>query len=299
MPALGHVGAALAPHDLSTAWNADPVLLAVLALCAWAYARGRAPGAPRPRDRWRAGASGVAFVALLAAFVSPLEALAGALASAHMVQHLLLTLVAAPLLAYGAPWSRLLRGSPLPLRRGLGRGRRALGLRPAALRSLGSPAVAWLLHVGAVWLWHAAALYDASLAHPVLHVLEHATFLVTGVLLWRHLVGSRAARVSPGFGILIVFALGMQSVFLSLLLTFAHAPFYEGYASTTAAWGLSPLADQQLAGAIMWIPAGLVHLAIALLLLRRWLGPPDEEDAGSGSRGVPAYPSSLVESTFS
>ncbi len=286
MPVLAHTGEPPAPHDLWIAWNLDPLLIAGLLVVVWLYVRGAA-GAQRPRDRWRARAFVAALVSLGAALVSPLEALSGALASAHMVQHLLLVLVAAPLLAISAPSSRLLRGSPLPVRRGLPRWRRTLGVHPAALRSLMSAPVVWLAHVAVLWLWHAAAMYDAALTHPALHVAEHATFLVTGVLFWRIVAGGRVAtRVSPGLSILLVFALGMQSVFLSLLLTFASTPFYAGYASTTAAWGLTPLEDQQLAGVIMWVPAGFVYVGAALLLLHLWLGDPDVEP----TTPVPAAP---------
>lgn len=277
-PLVAHAGQPPTPHDVWAAWNLDPFLVTGLVLAWWVYARGRTPGVQRPRDRWRARAFAGALGAIGIALVSPLEPLSSALASAHMAQHLLLLFGAAPLLAFSAPSSRLLRGSPLALRRGLASGRRALGLSARSLRPFSSPAVVCLFHVAALWTWHAAALYDAALSSPALHVAEHVVFVVTGVLFWRVIVGSRAAaRVSPGLGILLVFGMSMQSVFLSLLLTFAKTPFYAGYTSTTAAWGLSPLADQQLAGVLMWVPAGFVSLGVALNLLRAWLGEPDEE----------------------
>lgn len=286
-PLLAHAAQPPAPHDVWATWNLDPFLITGLILTWWVYARGRTPGAQRPTDRWRARAFAVALGAIGVALVSPLEPLSSALASAHMAQHLLLLVVAAPLLAFSAPSSRLLRGSPLALRRGLAGGRRALGLRTRSLRPFTHPGVVWLVHVAALWTWHAAALYDAALSSPVLHVTEHLLFLVTGVAFWRVVVSSRAAaRVSPGLGILLVFAMGMQSVFLSLLLTFATTPFYAGYAGTTAAWGLTRLADQQLAGVVMWVPTGFVSLGVALLLLRAWLGEPDEEP----TTPVPAPP---------
>jgi len=107
----------------------------------------------------------------------------------------------------------------------------------------------WLLQVGVLWFWHAAAPYDAALDNQFLHLLEHASFLVTAVLFWHVVIGVRgAARVSGGLGVLLVSAMAMASVFLSVLLTFARTPWYSGYATTTASWGLDPLTDQQLAG---------------------------------------------------
>jgi putative membrane protein len=278
-PILAHPGQPPAPHDLWGAWNLDPVLLGGFLLAAWAYRRGQTSGPRRPVDSWRARCFAAALVALGLALLSPLDALSGALASAHMVQHLLLLLVAAPLLALSAPASAILRGSPLAVRRASGRWRRRLGLTHANLAVLRHPAAAWLLSVGVIWFWHAAAPYDAALDNEFLHVLEHASFLVTAILFWHAVIGVRGvARVSGGLGVLLVFAMAMQSVFLSALLTFARTPWYSGYATTTASWGLDPLTDQQVAGVIMWIPAGGIYLAAALVLLVTWIRATERED---------------------
>jgi len=278
-PILAHPGQPPAPHDLWSAWNLQPVLLAGLLLAGWAYRRGRTGGPRRPVDTWRARCFTLALVALGLALLSPLDALSSALASAHMVQHLLLVVVAAPLLALSAPSSAILRGSPLAVRRASGRWRRRLGLTHGNLAVLRHPAAVWLLQVGVLWFWHAAAPYDAALDNRFLHLLEHASFLVTAVLFWHVVIGVRgAARVSGGLGVLLVFAMAMQSVFLSVLLTFAGTPWYSGYAATTAPWGLDPLADQRLAGVIMWIPAGGIYLAAALALLVAWVRATERED---------------------
>lgn len=279
IPVLAHPGRPPAPHDLWGAWNLDPILLIGLGLAVWAYLRGQTGGRRREVDAWRARCFAGALVALGVALVSPLDALSGALASAHMVQHVLLLLVAAPLLALSAPSSTLLRGSPLPLRRASGRWRRRLRLPSGGLGILRHPVAVWLLHVGTLWVWHAAVPYDAALRSDVLHVLEHATFLVTGLLFWRGVLTLRGVgRVSYGVGVLLVFAMALQSVFLSALLTFARTAWYSGYTSTTAPWGLDPLADQQLAGVIMWIPAGLVYLAAGLALMVAWLRSTEPDD---------------------
>jgi putative membrane protein len=279
IPILAHPGQPPAPHDLWGAWNLGPVLLGGFLLAAWAYRRGQTSGPRRPIDTWRARCFTAALVALGLALLSPLDALSNALASAHMVQHLLLLLVAAPLLALSAPASAILRGSPLALRRASGRWRRRLGLTHGNLGVLRHPAAVWLLSVGIIWFWHAAAPYDATLDNQLLHVLEHASFLVTAVLFWQVVVGVRgAARVSGGLGVLLVFAMAMQSVFLSVLLTFARTPWYSGYAQTTAPWSLDPLTDQRLAGVIMWIPAGGIYLVVALALLVTWIRATERED---------------------
>lgn len=269
---LAHTGQPPAPHDLWGSWSLHPVVVAALCLVVWVHLRGRRRAGRTGGGRWRSGCYLVALVAVALALVSPLDALSQALASAHMVQHVLLLLVAAPLLAVSAPAATLLRGSPPVVRQAVLRWRRRFRLTRRNLSPLRHPATVSLLHVATLWFWHAAGPYGAALEHEVIHVLEHASFLVTAMLFWRVVVGSRAAgRVSNGAGILLVFAMGMQSVLLSLLLTFARTPWYRGYESTTALWNLTPLADQQLAGAIMWVPAGFVYVGTALALLVTWL----------------------------
>lgn len=272
MSTLAHTGQPLAPHDLWGSWNADPVLSAGLVLTLWAYRRGHAASPGRTVDGWRPRCFAGALVAIAIALVSPLDAMSSSLASAHMIQHVLLLLVAAPLLALSAPTATLLRGSPGPVRRRNARWRRRLGLTRTNLSPLRDPVTVWVLHVATLWFWHAARPYDAALDSQPLHIVEHVTFLATGVLFWRVVVGTRAAgRVSNGFGVLLVFTMALQSIFLSALLTFARTPWYSHYATTTTPWRLEQLADQQLAGAIMWIPAGLVYIGAALALLVAWV----------------------------
>ena len=270
---LAHAGRTIAPHDLWVAWSFDPLLLGTLILAGWAYARGGS-AFRRNTEVWRSRCFAAALVVLAFAVLSPLDALAHALASAHMVQHVLILLVAAPLLALSAPWARVIRGMPARLRRV---SRKLSGRLHASawLRTLRLPTVIWTAHVAVIWTWHASVPYDAALRHDLVHMLEHASFFITGVLFWTVVVGGRHPRsVSHGHGILLLFAMAMQSVFLSALLTFAETPWYRSYTASTKVWGLDPLADQQLAGVIMWVPAGAVYLLAALALLAHWIRTP-------------------------
>lgn len=290
IPALAHAGRPPAPHDAWAAWNLDPALVLGVVVAVWAYRRGRSGRRRDDADTWRARCFAGALAAIGAALISPLDAISGALASAHMVQHVLLVLVAAPLLAMSAPSGTLLRGSPPGARRVAARWQRRLRLTRGHLSVLRHPAAVWLLHVATIWFWHAGVPYDAALEHHALHVVEHATFLATAVLFWRVVVGARRAdRVPNGLGVLLVFAMAMQSVFLSALLTFARAPWYSGYAATTAPWDLAPLADQQLAGVIMWIPAGLVYLAAGLTLMVTWVRATEPDDIVFSKEEVRAH----------
>ncbi|HEX2152544.1 MAG TPA: cytochrome c oxidase assembly protein [Acidimicrobiia bacterium] len=282
---LAHAGQPPQPHDLWSSWNLDPLIITALVGALFVHQRGRLAGPRRPADDRRAACFIAAIATLAVALLSPLDALSNALASAHMVQHILLVLVAAPLLALSSPAGPFLRASPL-LRRVNAGWRRRLGLTRRRLGVLRHPATVWLLPVATLWFWHAAGPYDAAVGNEVIHVVEHASFLVTALLFWRAVVGGTASgRVTNGLGFMLLFTMALQSIFLSALLTFAGTPWYSAYRSTTEPWGLSPLEDQQLAGVIMWIPAGMVYVGAALALLVAWLRSTETEtDAPSRFR---------------
>jgi putative membrane protein len=273
---LLHPGA-LAPHDLWRAWNPAPGVLAGLALAGGLYAAGvrrmwRAAGAGHGVARWRAAcyAGGLAAVAL--ALVSPLDAFGEAVFWGHMMQHLVLILVAAPLLALGAPLVPLLRVLDPAARRRLGPWWNRQRVIPALAALLTTPPVAWGLHVLAIWVWHLPAAYQAALRDERVHALEHLSFLGTALLFWWVVLQPAGRRrMSYGMGLLYVVTAGMQGGLLGALLTFAGTPFYPAQSAGASAWGLTPLADQQLAGLIMWLPAGLVYVMVAGVLFVLWL----------------------------
>jgi putative membrane protein len=244
--------------------------LALVVLAALLYATGT-------RELWRRGGRGsgvrpwqaVAFAAGLAAVAAavapPLDGLAHELFSAHMLQHLLLLLVAAPLLALGRPLLPLLWALPPAWRRRLGplvsAGRRLAG-------TASWPLVTIVLHAGVVWAWHVPILYEAALASPAVHALEHATMLGTALLFWSAVVASGAhGRLGQAAAVLVVFGTAVQSGGLGALLTFARSPLYPTHEAAALARGADPLADQQLAGLLMWIPGGMVYIGAAALLL--------------------------------
>jgi putative membrane protein len=266
---LGHAGRPLAPHDLWGAWTFEPLVLVGLAGAIWLFARGLARS--RVVDLRRAWCFAGAVLTIVVALVSPLDSLSGSLASAHMTQHILLVLVAAPLLVLSAPAGTLLRGMPGPVLRALGRWRARPRLA-APLRPFRDPVVAWVVSVGTLWFWHASVPYDAAVNDSFVHALEHATFLLTSVMFWASVAGIRARRAgNTGFAMILVLGMAIQSVFLAALITFSTTPWYSAYATTTRVWGLSPLQDQQLAGVIMWVPGGVVYVAAGLALLVAWL----------------------------
>lgn len=295
---LAHAGAPPAPHDLWRSWSPEPAVLAAIALAGFVYGHGvlalwERAGAGRGVRVWQAAAFAAGLLTLLIALVSPLDALGSALFSAHMVQHLLLMLVAAPLLVLGQPLVPALWALPFPWRRGLGGWWRRSGTARAGWRSLAHPVTAWALHAAVLWVWHAPRLYETTLTHAGTHALEHTLFLATALLFWWTIVhAGRRGRPGHGAGLLSVFAMAVQSGALGALITFSPRPWYPAYAPSTAAWGLSPLQDQQLAGLLMWVPAGAVYLIAAGLLFAAWLAAAEQHTRRYGRGRTSSIPRS-------
>jgi len=279
---LAHDGAPLAPQNLWSAWNWEPTVLLGMALVAWAYARGvrvvrRRAGPGRGPRGWQTAAFAGGLAVIFVALISPLDALGSALLSAHMVQHLGLILIAAPLLVLGAPLAPLLWGLPKPVRRVI----TGSWLPRAVLRRgwqvLGRPLVVWTFHTATMWIWHLPSLYQAALQSQLVHAVEHAGFLSTALLFWWTVArAGRRGRLGYGAGVLYVLGAGLQSSMLGIFMTFAEMPWYPAYTVSVAAWGLTPLVDQQLAGLIMWVPAGLIYLHAALVVFAVWLKAEEE-----------------------
>jgi putative membrane protein len=273
--------APVAPETVWTAWTFDPLVVLALVGSAVLYAIGYRRLRGRGRRPWRAVAFGGAWLAIAIALVTPLDAMARALFSAHMVQHLLLIVVAAPLLVVGRPVRSMLAGLPRETRRSLTR----LGAeisRSAIARTLRRPAVAWSVFAIGLWAWHLPVLYDAAVLNPALHALEHLTFLGTSMLTWAVALEPRH-KEALGRALFLV-ACSVQSGALGALLLFASSPLYPVHGVGPSLWGLTPLRDQQLAGAIMWIPPSAVYLVAAAAVLVRWFRWMDRRDAREAER---------------
>lgn len=255
---------------LTTAWDWEPsVLLGCLALllCYLQLAR--------PLTA-RAALFALGDALLLLALVSPLDTLGDTyLFSAHMLQHLLLVLVVPPLLLLGIPprlWERLLRWAPA---------RRAE-------RVLGRPLVAWLLGMGTLWLWHAPAMYEAALANEGIHIVQHLTFLVSATIFWWPLIAPAPwRRLRSWAAAPYLLASSVTSSVLGVILTFAPPGLYPSYLHPVdtlgvlpllRAWGLTPRADQQLGGLLMWMLSSPVYLTGLVAVLARWYTEPETED---------------------
>jgi putative membrane protein len=213
---------------------------------------------------------GAGLCALVIALLSPLDALSDVLFSAHMGQHEILMLVAAPLLVMGKPWLTATWTLPARWRATTIRSLRRPVLRP--WQTVTTPVTILVLHALALWIWHIPGFFEGALENETVHAFQHLCFFLTAALFWWALVQGRYGRAGYGAAALFVFLTAMHSGILGALMTLTGKLWYPIYDARSRSVGVDPLVDQQLAGLIMWIPAGVVLAALALGFLAAWLG---------------------------
>jgi putative membrane protein len=258
------------------AWNLAPWLVALMLASAALYALGLRrlwanAGAGRGVRLREALAFAGGWLALAVALVSPLDTLGGSLFSAHMVQHELLMVIAAPLLVLGRPLAIWAWGLSPAWRRAFGRVFASRGWS-GVWGVLTDPLVAWALHAIALWAWHIPALFDGALQSEGLHILQHTSFLGTALFFWWAVLGhDPRGRYGAGHSFAYLFTTMLHTSALGALLALAPTPWYAPYVDTTVAYGFDPVQDQQLGGLVMWVPAGLAYVIAGLAVLGKML----------------------------
>jgi len=252
-------------------WTIDPWIIAPLALAAILYGAGllrlrRRIGEVQGRLFWQAVAYSGALLTLVAALVSPLHSWGETLFTFHMIEHEIIMAISAPLIVVARPIGVLMWGLPQFLRR-----RTAAALKTSAVQRAWSVAshgvAATALHGVVIWGWHVPALFDAAVADESLHRLQHLSFLVTAVLFWWSVLWCSDRGVAAWH----IFVTMLHTSVLGALMTLAPRVLYVLQTQTAFAWRLTPLEDQQLAGLVMWIPAGTIYAGAALALLAMWI----------------------------
>jgi putative membrane protein len=256
------------------------VLISILFLAGAWYAAGythvwRASRTGRATLARRGALFASGWLVIAASLLSPLHELGGRSFTAHMIEHELLMLVAAPLIAFARPIGVFIWALPRSSRRALG----ALGHRnwfASLWRSLSSPLSASLIQAAMLWLWHAPIFFDAALRSELWHAAQHLSLVCSALLFWWSINTASALERKHGIAGFYLFFTSVHGALLGALMAFAESPWYAQYIrmgmSGTA--GLTPLEDQQIAGLIMWVPGGAVHAIAALVYLSRWFRVP-------------------------
>jgi cytochrome c oxidase assembly factor CtaG len=274
------------PGSFLLSWSFDPLvwLPAIAALLLWRHGIGRVqrlhPARPVARRRTVSWTLGV--VALLIALDSGIERYDTTLFSVHMVQHLILTLIAPPLLLFAGPMTLLLQASSPETRK-----RWILPvLHSRIVRFFAFPVVSWLLFATVMWASHFSPLFDLALENEGAHRLEHALFLGSALLFWWPVVGPDPSpwRMAPPVKVLYVGLQMPQNTFLALAIYMATVPLYSHYVTTVRSWGPTPLEDQQVAGGIMWLAGDFAFLTMVILLVLAWMRNDERRSIGEDRR---------------
>jgi putative membrane protein len=259
------------PYGTEPSWTFDPWIVGPLLILAGLYAVGslvlwQRTAIGRAVRAWQAAAFFGGWLTLAGALVSPLHWLGEHLFTFHMIEHEILMAISAPLLVVARPIGTLLWSLPR-------------GMRIAAGRFLKRPAInltwnwlstghnATLIHGVAIWAWHAPILFDVAVINVSVHRLQHVSFLVTAMVFW----WSVLRRSNTGLAAWHLFVTMLHTSALGALVALAPRVLYETQTATAIAWGLTPLEDQQLAGIIMWVPAGTIYAGAALALTALWI----------------------------
>ncbi|MFL6949458.1 MAG: cytochrome c oxidase assembly protein [Xanthobacteraceae bacterium] len=269
-PAAAHGDAS--PWTNST-WTYDPWIIAPLYLSAILYLIGtqrlwRRAGLSRGVRYGQACCFWAGWVALALALISPLHWAGERLFTAHMIEHAVLMVVAAPLIAAARPIGAMLWALPRRLRASVGR-LRAQVVRSRTWAGMSHPLGATALHGLAIWAWHMPRLYQTVLDNVIAHRLQHVTFLATALLFWWSLMHARTR--ARGIAVFCLFVTSLHTGVLGILMTLSRRLWYPEQVAIAAQFGLTPMEDQQLAGLVMGVPMGLIYTGAALAIAARWI----------------------------
>jgi len=274
-PAVAHDGR---PHE-APGWTLDPLLLGPLLLLLVLYVVGarrlwRRSDQGRARHRRTSWLFLSGWGVLALSVISPLHEAGERSFALHMIEHELIMLVATLLLASSAAGGALAWGLPRRLRT------IATGWPARLWRAVTEPVTATVLQAVALIAWHLPLLFDLALQNRVMHILQHASFVLTSLLFWWAMLHARGDRTRFGLSAACLFVTSLVGGVLGALMAVSSSPWYAPYAAMSLTGiGLDPAADQQLAGLIMWIPGGLVHAGAALLFFHRWLKAAEDSHA--------------------
>jgi putative membrane protein len=277
--ALLHTGLQIGLRQWTIHWSTVVGLAVLGALYTWRASKGRSGGETPPPTTPQRLSFCAGLVVIFLSLNGPIHDLSDYyLFSAHMVQHLLLTLVAPPLMLAGTPGWML---------------RPALRHRPVAraARWLTRVAVSYLIFNVVLAAWHLPTLYNTAMAYHPVHIAQHLTFMVAAVLMWWPLMSPlpELPRLAYPAQMLYCFLMMIPMSIVAIYITMADVALYPAYASAPRMWGISPMDDQLIGGLIMWVPGSLFFLGVMSVVFFKWVGRGGADDtAGAQVDWVPA-----------
>lgn len=274
-PALAHGDDA---HASGLSWTFDPWIVLPIVVIGLLYVSGRITLSRRAHStgpmRWQDFFFLSGMMTLACALISPLHWLGEHLFTFHMIEHEIVMAVSAPSIVLARPVGLLLWGLPKRVRRGLGTAMRAPLVRRSWDRCTGATS-ATVIHGVAIWIWHLPLLFDAAVTESAMHRLQHFSFFATAILFWWAVVW----KSERGIAAWHLFATMIHTSILGALMALAPRVLYIAQTQTAFGWGLTPLEDQQLAGMIMWVPAGTIYAGAAMTMLALWIRGSSEREA--------------------
>jgi putative membrane protein len=264
----------------SSAWNWDPLIIVSLLLLTMAYIKGF-KNIHQKRKRTQVssalGKKELVFFALsvlflIIALMSPVDRWSDELQAWHMIQHMLIMMIAAPFFILAAPLFVFLWSLPLKLRQKVRPVYKWLYGHKSGWYFMWQPIFLWSIFAFTLWIWHLPRLYEAALLLPWLHDLQHISFFMAACLFWRILLDPiHRFKMGRALGIFYLFATTLHATLLGVFMTLSPKLWYGFYEGRTRFWNLSSLEDQQLAGLIMWMPACMVYVVVTVLIFIKWL----------------------------
>jgi cytochrome c oxidase assembly factor CtaG len=213
--------------------------------------------------------------------MSPIDVLSGQYFFMHMIQHLLIVMIAAPLLLLANPMPIMLWGLPETLRLEVGRWLRPGTTFRNTVRAATTPGLVWIYFVVVLVGWHDANAYDATLRYDLVHDIEHLSFFFTAILFWWHVTGAAPhihRRLSRGLRIGYALSAVPPTALTGLAIAFASEPIYTYYTTVPRLGAMTVMEDQMLGGVIMWVPGSMMYIIAALILIARAMRDEEQEE---------------------
>ena len=258
------------PHQDN--WNWDPLVLVSLLALMLAYGK----GALNLKKKRKIILKEILFftlsiIILFIALISPIDVWSDELQSWHMIQHMLIMMLAAPLFVLAVPLYIYLWALPLSIRHKVKPLYRWLYGHKTGWYFLWQPLLLWSLFAFTLWIWHLPQFYEAALRTEWLHDIQHISFFVTSCLFWRVLLDPiHRFKMGRALGIFYLFATTLHATLLGVFMTLSPKLWYKFYQEKTLSWNMSALEDQQLAGLIMWMPACSIYIFVTVYIFILW-----------------------------